>query len=545
LRAIDFFSPFEHNASVFPRRSQRVRIAGTFFHFTLFELFNSTAESHTRINMDEMPSTPPQEVSAEAVSSLASDEISGTISHVLRPYTARASYFNNAYNFHISPMSVPARMAFLRSMPNSSTDIPRKLHSKCLFETLPNEVLLNTIRFLDIASLVKFAASNSGMRRLVLSMPLVQIVKSHAATSLALSRMLRAGTARHFSLHRFVDTTTASACMVCKDSATFAPWICLVLCHRVCVNCITVDRHTIRIPKSMAVECFGLSTEDVAKSAGTALAIFQPTFLRSDIVPQRGLESSKIMRYDNKFDIISLRLAITMSMEKHAAKGGSNHVKLLIEQYLQEHHPELNATGSWTAITNDCKVRGLHEAIRKKWQDRLPCQDWVLIAYVPHLCSTTPPLQFETGVLCEGCKRDVSYAQSFLARSAAKTAAEKAYIMSQYLDHFEYCETARSIFRGERLNMAQEKSLKDSMSTAVARFQLLSSSEEDELMSIVRAVQLNEHPSEVRSAVANALRQIQTVGNRHLQQRTSSTWQTARVSRRLVGARLRLERGRE
>jgi hypothetical protein len=486
--------------------------------------------------MDEVPSAPLQVVSAEAVSSLASDEIRGTMSSVLRPYTARASYFDSTYNFHISPMSVPARMAFLRSMSNSSTDTPRRLHSNCLFETLPNEVLLDILRFLDITSLVKFAASNSGMRRLVLSMPLVQIVKSHPATSLALSRMLRAGTARHFSLQRFVDTTTASACMVCKDPATFAPWICLVLCHRVCVNCITVDQHTIRIPKSMAVECFGLSNEDVAKGTGTALAILQPTFLRSDILPQRGLESSKIMRRDNKFDIISLRLAIATSLEKHAAKGGSNHVKLLIEQYLQEHHPELNATGSWTAIANDCKVRGLHEAIRKKWQGRLPCQDWVLIAYVPHLSSTMPPLQFETGVLCEGCKRDVSYAQSFLAHSAAKRAAEKAYMMSQYLDHFGHCETARSIFRGERLNMAEEKSLKESMFTEAARFHLLSSSAEDELMSIVRAVQLNEHPSEVRSAVANALRQIQTVGNKHLQQRTSSTWQTARVSGRPVGS---------
>jgi hypothetical protein len=486
--------------------------------------------------MDEVPSTLLQEVSVEAISRLALDEISGTMSSVLSPYTARASYFDSSYNFHISPMSVPARMVFLRLMPKSSTNTPRALNSNCLFETLPNEVLLNTIRFLDIASLVKFAASNSGLRRLVLSMPLVQTVKSHAATSVALSRMLHAGTARYFSLQTFVDTITASTCTVCKDPATFAPWICLVACHRVCVNCITVDQQTIRIPTSMAVECLGLSAEDLATGTATALAIFQPTFLRSDVVSQSGLESSRIMRRDMKFDIMSLRLALTVSVKKHAAEGGSNHVKLLIEQYLQEHHPELNATGGWTALTKDCKVRGLYEAIRKKWQHILPSQEWVLMAYIPHLRSATPPLQFETGVLCEGCRRDVSYAQSFIARSAAKATAEKAYVMSQYLDHFEHCETARAIFRGERLNMAEENSLQDSMSAAVARFQFLQSSESDELMSIVRAVQLNAHPSDVRKAVANALGQIQTVGNRHLQQRTSTTWQTARVSGRLVGS---------
>ncbi len=289
--------------------------------------------------MDARRSVPLEETSAEAVGSLGADEMLERMRGTVTPYQVRASFFDRDYKFNISPMAIAASKLDLRSLLNSSLNSTRTLYTNSRFENLLNEILLNIVRFVDLASLVKFAACNSGVRGLVTSIPYVRTVKSHPATSLALSRMLRAGTAKYFNLQRFIDTITTSTCMVCKDHTSFASWMCLFLCHRVCVKCLAIDQQTIRTPKSMAVNCLSLSVDDVATGSGTASAALQPTFVQSESLRQNGLESSKIIRRDNKIDLISLRVALTLSIDKHAAVGGPSHVKLLIEHSLQEHHP--------------------------------------------------------------------------------------------------------------------------------------------------------------------------------------------------------------
>lgn len=255
----------------------------------------------------------------------------------------------------------------------------------------------------------------------------------------------------------------------------------------------------------MAIDCLALSIEDVATGMGTASATMLPSFLRSENLQQNGVGSSRIMRDGSKVDIISLRLALSLAMEKHAVAGDPRLVKVLIEHYLREFHPNFHRSGRWTVLMNNCRVRGLLDAIRKEWQNNLPSQDWVLFGYVPHLRSAVPPLRFETGLLCEGCQRDAAYAPSFSARFAARKAAEKAHLTSQYLDHFPECETAQLIFRGERFNTAEEKRLQISMFEAVVRFPTFNTSGRDELMNIIRGVELDANPSEVRSSVAIAL----------------------------------------
>jgi hypothetical protein len=461
-----------------------------------------------------------EEVSTEAVCKLSSDRSLERIRDAVSPYPERMSFLDAWSKFQMSHVSISASMNFLRASPTLMS-APRAMLPSSRFESLPNEILLNIVRFLDIASLAKFAGSNSSMRRLVLSVPNVRTVKSHPTTSLAVARMLHAGAARHFSLQKLLDTITKTTCSICKDPAAFAPWLCLLLCKRFCPNCISHDLQTIRMPVTMAFTCLNLIAEDIREVLGTATADMQPNFVRARNPRQNGLQSSRIIRQENKIEIISMRAALNVSIMKHAAEGGSSYVKRLLESYVRENHPELVVSGRFTTITNDCNVRGLSDAIRKEWGNKYPSQDWVLMAYMPHLRSLTPPLRFETGIVCEGCARDARHGQTLALRYAARKASQKAYLTSQYLAHFAKCDAAQLIARGQRLNMADENKLRKSMHDAIARFQLGT-----ELTNISRRVSFDTTPSEVREAVESALQQIYKAGNRHIQQRTSCKWQT-------------------
>ncbi len=80
--------------------------------------------------------------------------------------------------------------------------------------------------------------------------------------------------------------------------------------------------------------------------------------------------------------------------------------------------------------------------------------------------------------------------------------------------------------------MADENKLKASMFDVFLRFKALLCGGWSEFMDIVRGIELNADPSEVKDVVMNAVMQIQNIGNRDFQQRTSATWQTARTTAR-------------
>ena len=278
------------------------------------------------------------------------------------------------------------------------------------------------------------------------------------------------------------------------------------------------------MPKVMAIACLGLSFEDIAIGTGTALAVLQPTVRRLVNPQQNGLESSRLIRRNNKIDVISLRYALKLSLEKHASVGGANHIKLLIERYLEQQYPKLSTSNKWTTVTNDCKGRGLVDAIEEEWQNESPSQHWVLTAYMPYLQPKTLPSHFDTGFLCEGCIRNAFHAKSLATRAAARELTEKAYLMNQYMRHLRQCETAQSIFRGERLKMSDENELKVSLIQAVSSFRPIGVSRE--LANIISGVELDAKPSDVKAAVSNALQRIHRIGNKELQQRTSTKWPT-------------------
>jgi hypothetical protein len=440
-------------------------------------------------------------------------ELKNKIPRSATPYMDRMFSYDLDHKLHDSPYSIPFRRTFLRQLSKPSVFTPRLTIQQSRLESLPNELILNIVNFLDIASLMRFAATNSCLRHLVMDMPQVQLVKSHATTILALSRMLRAGTAKHFTLHHFVDTLSTSSCSICEDHATFAPWICLIDCQRICGKCIQLDQSSIRLQQSMAMKCFGIIQDDMMGKMGTASAILHPQILPP--VPQP--RNQALVRHSSKVNIISLRSMLNLSLKKHAITGGAKYVKKLIEDYIWEHDPELLSSGKRTAITNACDVMGLSDVIQKEWNKQVPSQDWVLTAYVPYIYPGMFPLRFETGVLCEGCQRDAFHAGSPLARSAARRAAEDAYLPSQYQVHFEMCETAWSISNGNRLKMLDENSLRDSMSNrAPNRF-----------MNIIRGFDFDRTPSEVTKAVEHFLQQINNMTDRREQCRTAAIWQTA------------------
>jgi hypothetical protein len=468
-----------------------------------------------------------------APKNLRATEIMTGVQRAATPYMDRMSSYDLDYRFHTTPLSIPAKRNFLRPLSESLIHALRPKFPESRLKNLPNEIVLNIVRFLDIASLAKFAASNFGLRCLVIGMPHVQIVKSHATTSLALSRMLHAGTAKHFTLEDFVGEITTSTCSTCNDRDTFAPWLCLVLCRRICGKCIRVDQKTIRLPQDMAIKCFGLDLEDMADRPGTASAILQTAPILSEKKFRLGSRSLALMQRDHNVDIVSLRSALKLSLKRHARAGGPSHVKKLVKQYIEEHYPKTDSSDRWTVITDDCKVSGLSDVIEKEWKNQVPDQDWVLTAYVPFLYSATFPLRFETGLSCEGCERNISYAESILAHAAAATAAEKAYLPAQYEAHYGQCDMAQSISRGDRLKMSNERELKESMSQAISRFRF-GDPRSNDFLNTIQQVNFDRTPTEVIRAVSRALQRIHDVGNKSIQQRTSASWQTASAASRQV-----------
>ncbi|ERF70575.1 hypothetical protein EPUS_07872 [Endocarpon pusillum Z07020] len=407
---------------------------------------------------------------------------------------------------------------------------------------MPDEILLEIISYLDIASLVRFAECNPDLRSLIVGLRHVRIAKSHTYIRSALLEMLHAGTARFFTLDDFVSMLTTSKCMICKDSDAFAPWVCLMLCERVCGKCIKIERKNIRLPQNVASECLGLNLSDKVGEPGTASVFRKPKPLLSERFSRVGCRAWWTMRGDNRLDIIPLRLAVKLSLEKHAQIGGASHVKNLIQAYISQNDPNLLSRGQLNAITDECDVRGLSDLIvnledwkqhEKRYEDSIP--NWILTGYMPFLHSAVLPLQLEPGLLCEGCERIAFHTRRSPATAAAAAAAalaEKSYLSAQYEVHFQHCDAAQSIFQGERLRMSDEKDVRETLSTTLSRFDTLELSVRDHFLSQIRRIDFDRTPREVYAAVHPLLLRIDLVGKRCLQQQTSSRQVVSSTTRR-------------
>lgn len=434
------------------------------------------------------------------------------------PYTSRISRYDLDHELHQTPMKSFTSSSFLSPLPRVACKT-----ATSLLERMPNEIILEIISYLDIASLVRFAECNSNLRSLIVGLRHVRIVKSHTYIWSALLEMLKAGTARFFTLDNFVSMLTTSKCMICKDSDAFAPWVCLMLCERVCGKCIKIEQKNIRLPQKLASQCLGLSLSDMGGVPGTASVFRKPEPLLSEHFSQVGSRAWRTMRIDTRLDVIPLRLAVKLSLEKHAHIGGASHVKKLIESYITHYYPILLRHGQLNAITDECDVRGLTDLILtlKDWeQDSLP--NWMLTAYMPFLHSAVLPLQLEPGLLCEGCERIAFHTRRSPAYAAAAALAEKSYLSAQYEVHFQHCDAAQSIFKGERLRMSDEKELRETLSMTVSCFDTLGLSMRDYFSSQIRQIDFNRTPLEVNTTVRRLLLRINVIGNRCLQQRISS-----------------------
>ena len=229
-------------------------------------------------------------------------------------------------------------------------------------------------------------------------------------------------------------------------------------------------------------------------------------------------------------------------MEKHAQTGGASHVKELIQAYIRQNDPELLSRGQLNAITDECDVRGLADLIvnLKDWklhewgyQDSIP--NWILTGYMPFLHSAVLPLQLEPGLLCEGCERialRTKRSAAFVAAAAAAAPAEKSYLSAQYGLHFQHCDAAQSISKGERLRMSDEKILREALSKTLSRFETLELSMRDHFLSQIRRIDFDRTPLEVTATVHRLLIRMDEIGNRCLQQRVSSRQVVSSTARR-------------
>jgi hypothetical protein len=432
------------------------------------------------------------------------------------PYTVRVSKYERTEKFHIPSSSVVPSHTFLNAVSQISTSKARLAISKSLFERLPNEILLKMVEYLDIASLVRFAACNFDLRSLVSAIPHVQMVQSQTATSLALSRMLRVGSAKHFTLQDFVDTITSSQCMACGNPDTFAPWMCLLLCERVCGKCIRFDRKSIRLPCNVAFRCFGVSLKEMDEGPGTASAVLQPMRLSVEFESPVGSGMLPNWGRNRNLDIISLRRALKLSLRKHAKSGGASHVKKLVEAYVTEHDRELRSLGDTTTIAPGCHVEGLIKVIEKEWGRQNLSPDWAFMAYVPHLQTKVFPWRFETGLLCEGCERIASLSRQDDAVSAATRAAEDAYLPAQYGLHFDSCAMAQSIAQGEYLTISEQEALQYKLAKASACFAVCGGGRHCEFWQLARRVDFDQRADVVREQVALTLQRIDDLGNQYL-----------------------------
>jgi hypothetical protein len=136
-----------------------------------------------------------------------------------------------------------------------------------VLDILPIEILQATCEILDLQSLIHFSQASTRCRELVQSLYSFKALVQYAPKSLVVL-----GRTRLLSSYTVVDIYAALRSERCGSCQQFGPFLHLLLCERVCYQCLYDNRDLWAIPASAARECFHLTNKHL-KGLRTMMSI--------------------------------------------------------------------------------------------------------------------------------------------------------------------------------------------------------------------------------------------------------------------------------
>ena len=457
-----------------------------------------------------------------------SAQLAAAVSKIVAKHPDRQPFLQLDSAYRPISRKFSSRRVFLRQ---TRVLAPRPTHAANLLDRLNDDCLALVLNALDIASLVRFASSSVTNRKFVLNLPEVRTAQAHPALSSALCQMLCAGSARHFTLHKFLAVSASTRCESCKDEKIFAPHLDLLLCRRTCTICVFEKRKITRMSQSLATQLLGLTTQEMEGEYGTAAVTLQETRVRVQEEPSHaGLSSARIMIIPgDRLKIIDLATAFELAAKKcegslsgppwHARRElAKNQLVYVFHEGLRRRWPStfLTYTCSHNDATHELKHK-LEKAAADDWSAQYPSQQWILMENLPRLVEMTVTSTFDWGFVCEGCTPTPDAARLGNGDSLAtrSTLSKHTYSSEQRYEHLIGCRKAHALLRGQRLMMSERRALKDKMMGPIDRARSLVCTDDatsmlQEASMIMGAVDLCGEPSVVRRRVSVAVDRIGT-----------------------------------
>ena len=336
-------------------------------------------------------------------------------------------------------------------------DRPRR-HSRPTqtpFEKLPLELIIQIIFPLDIASLLRLAATNSNFHDLVHDLPDIRTIHGDIEATSALAAFLKVGTARKFTLAEFMAAFKTTTCRFCWDVQALAPFVSLLVCHRICYSCVKNNREHLPLHVDIAKLAFGLQDKDFQRIPFAKISMERNWLSRrmfKDTL-EDPVESFVVAPFDYVVNVA----------ERVSRPSESRTLAQIVRDALPTNTFDHSLCGRRNChLDKSMKIRpqmaitGLYAVNNQAWRGLDPKARWAVVAPLPYLRPKSYPLTLEIGIKCAGCERDAKYSATSLG-SNAYLDVDKVYTGQQFQHHVLNCAMAQEIASGEYLSLAEEE----------------------------------------------------------------------------------------
>ena len=155
--------------------------------------------------------------------------------------------------------------------------LPESSSSQSPLESVPFEIFLLIIEFLNIAALADLWSAVPCLRQRICQLPVFQTISFETDYKNALSVLLLAGTARKFTLAEFLVTLKSTDCMLCTKCNGKATLLSLLHCRRVCRPCVERSQDFLPLKTHFAEAIFGFDPIE-EEQIPVARLKFKPTY---------------------------------------------------------------------------------------------------------------------------------------------------------------------------------------------------------------------------------------------------------------------------
>lgn len=207
--------------------------------------------------------------------------------------------------------------------------LPERPSSQSPLESIPFEIFLLIVEFLNIAALADLWSAVPCLRIRICQHPVFQTISFETNYQNALSGLLLAGTARKFTLAEFLVTLKSTDCMLCTKCNGKATLLSLLYCQRVCRPCIEQSQDFLPLITHFAEAIFGFDPIEEEQIPVARLELVSPTC------------SSHVPQWHNVAALSSVaRVAAGKQDVLVDPKGWAEVLRQSVQEHLAEHYSD-------------------------------------------------------------------------------------------------------------------------------------------------------------------------------------------------------------